>query len=187
LVLDLASVPLAARAGPVGGLPWIWADEVGAGRGAPAGIRYFRKVFVGKPHSAAGPRVVEGVLDIAAAGPFRAWVNGVEAGRGDDPKRVYRFDVARHIVKGPNVLAVEARHAGGAAGLLVRLGYVPSNSARLLIRSDGTWTWSRQGPDGWQRAGFDDAAWTPARELGPYGQAGPRQARGSRTGPGRRS
>jgi putative heme-binding domain-containing protein len=173
LVIGLTGGSATAVAQSPGGVPWVWSDEGEPGRQAPAGVRYFRKSFVGKPHGSAGPLVVEGDLDIAADDAFRVWINGVEIGRGADPKRVFRFDVARHIVMGTNVLAVEARNAGGPAGLLVRLGYVPSNSPRLLIRGDSSWKWSTGGPEGWLRPDFDDSSWASARELGPYGTVGP--------------
>lgn len=173
LALGWVGGPATSVAQTAGGVAWIWSNEGDPSRQAPEGIRHFRKVFVGKPHDSAGPIVVEGDLDITADDAFRVWINGVEVGRGDNPGRVYRFDVARHIVMGPNVLAVEARNAGGPAGLLVRLGYVPSNSPRLLIRGDSSWKWSKDAPEGWLRPEFNDSAWSAAGELGPYGQAGP--------------
>ncbi len=173
LAIALVAGPQTLQAQPAGALLWIWSDEGEPARQAPDGIRHFRKVFVGKPHDAAGPMVVEGELDIAADDAFRVWINGIEVGRGADPKRVFRFAVAKHIVMGRNVLAVEARNTGGPAGLLVRLGYVPSNSPRLLVRGDASWKWSQDAPEGWLRPDFDDSSWKSARELGAYGQAGP--------------
>src|SRR4051812_12704972 len=129
----------AAQAQAAGPLQWIWFDEGNPNREAPAATRYFRKVFVGRPHGSAGPKVLEGKLDVTADDEFSVWLNGKEVGKGGDPGKVFSFDVKGLIVMGPNVLAVKARNKGGPAGLLVRLGYVTSNSARVLIQSDGTW------------------------------------------------
>jgi putative heme-binding domain-containing protein len=150
------------------GVNWIWFDEGDPGKSAPAETRYFRKVF-----TMARPFVDEAELDITADNEFTVWVNGAQVGRGKEWKRIYRFDVKKHIVNGQNVVAVRAHNTEGAAGLLVRLGYVPNGQSRTAVTSDSSWKSSKTAPEGWQKVDFDDAAWKAVKVIGPVGKAGP--------------
>jgi hypothetical protein len=162
-----------AQAQPTAKLQWIWFDEGKPAVSAPAATRYFRKVFA-IDRDFQRP-VDEAELDITADNAFTVWVNGTLIGKGDDWKRVYRFDVQKHLKHGKNIIAVEARNDGGAAGLLVRLGFVPNGLDKRAVYSDATWKASKTAADGWQKADFDDKGWPAVQALGPYGQAGPWQ------------
>jgi putative heme-binding domain-containing protein len=157
-----------AQAHQAAGAQWIWFNEGDPAKSAPAGVRYFRKAFgidrpIQKP-------VDEGTLDITADNAFTVWVNGVEIGKGNDWKKVYRFDVTKHLVHGRNVIAVKAENEGSAAGLLVRLAYVPNGQSRLSQFSGGTWKASKTAAEGWQKIEFNDDAWQPVKVIAPYGQ-----------------
>jgi putative heme-binding domain-containing protein len=150
---------------------WIWFNEGNPAESAPAETRYFRKVFpinrdVQKP-------VDEAELDITADNQFTVWVNGHLIGKGDDWKRVYRFDVRKYLVHGKNVVAVKAHNTEGPAGLLVRLGYVPNGMSKEAMVSDGSWKAAKTAPAGWEKVDFDDSKWTNVKVIGPYGKAGP--------------
>jgi putative heme-binding domain-containing protein len=165
--LAVQPTPL-AHAQPAAGASWIWFNEGDPARSAPAGTCYFRKAFgIDRPFQ---KPVDEGTLDITADNAFTVWVNGVEVGKGNDWKKVYRFDVMKHLVHGRNVLAVKAENDGSAAGLLVRLAYVPSGQSRLSQFSDATWKASKTAAEGWQKVEFDDAAWQSAKVIAAYGQ-----------------
>jgi putative heme-binding domain-containing protein len=171
VLLGLAGQPWTAGAQQASGVQWIWFNEGDPAKEAPAEVRYFRLVFtidrpVQKP-------VDEAALDLTADSEFTAWVNGVEVGKGNNPKRVYRFDVQPHLVHGPNVIAVAAKGRGGPAGLLVRLGYVPNGQSKLAVVSNGSWLASRTAAEGWQKVDFSASGWSPVRVLGPYGRTGP--------------
>lgn len=149
------------------GVSWIWANEGDTLTKAPAEPRYFRKTFD-------NPRFVdEASLDVAADKAFKVWVNGALVGMGDNPKRVYLFDIKKHVVVGKNVVAIEAVGSGGPSGLLARIGYVPNGTSRVGLASDGTWKVSKEAPDGWQKADFDDGKWAAAKVLGAFGKTGP--------------
>jgi putative heme-binding domain-containing protein len=173
--LGLALLPLAwvgppagVRAQQAGRAQWIWLNEP---EPAPSGTRYFRCVFrIDRPVE---QPVDEGVLDITATNAFTVWVNGKQVGKGDDWKKVRAFDVQKLLVHGLNVIAVEARHTEGHAGLLARLGYVPNGFSKHAVYSDGSWKASKTAPAGWQEVAFDDRGWAPVRVLGAYGKAGP--------------
>ncbi|HXG10864.1 MAG TPA: HEAT repeat domain-containing protein [Gemmataceae bacterium] len=171
LAAGVVWVPWEVRAQTSHGVQWIWFNEGDPARDAPAETRYFRRVFtIDRP--VANP-VDEATLDITADNRFTVWVNGVEVGRGDDGKAVFRFDVRRHLVHGKNVLAVEAANTEGPAGLLVRLGYVPNGQSRLALFSDGSWKASKKAEEGWQKVDFDDSTWPAVKVLGPYGKVEP--------------
>jgi putative heme-binding domain-containing protein len=147
---------------------WIWFNEGDPAKSAPAGVRYFRKTFgIDRPFQ---KPVEEGTLDITADNAFTVWVNGAEVGKGSDWKKVYRFDVMKHLVHGKNVIAVKAENEGSAAGLLVRLAYVPSGQNRMSQFSDGTWKASKTAAEGWQKVEFNDATWEAAKVVAAYGQ-----------------
>src|SRR5208283_3048025 len=111
------------------GVQWIWFDEGNPATKAPAEARYFRRTFDVS-------RVVdEASVDVAADKQFTLWLNGVEVGKGDNPKRVYLFDIKKHLVIGKNVVAIQAQGSGGPAGLLVRIGYVPNRLSKVGIGS----------------------------------------------------
>jgi putative heme-binding domain-containing protein len=175
-VLGLVAAGLFGRPGgvrgePAGGVQWIWTNEGNPRIEAPAGQRYFRRVFtinrrLAKP-------VEDAVLDITADDAFRAWVNGVEVGHGARWEHLFHFDVTNHLIGGANVIAVEARNEGGPAGLVVRLSYIPKGQTREVVVSDAQWKTARKSENGWQRLKFDDSQRQPAKALGRYGQTEP--------------
>src|SRR5262249_13445073 len=140
---------------------------------APAGKRWFRQTFEVKTAAQQNP-VDEAILEITADDRFTVWVNGTEAGKGNDWRRVYRFDLAKHLIKGQNVLAVEpTTDSESPAGLMVKLAYLPNGQIRSLLVSDGTWKTSKTETKGWRGLDFDDKGWKTARVLGPFGEVGP--------------
>ncbi|HZY86684.1 MAG TPA: HEAT repeat domain-containing protein [Gemmataceae bacterium] len=147
---------------------WIWFDEGDPLQGAPAETRYFRRAF-----TLDRPGADEATLEITADNAYTVWVNGARVGSGSDWSSVDRYNVKKHLVRGKNVVAVEARNEGGPAGLLVRLGYAPAGMAKRSLVSDGQWKASKTAPAGWQKADFDDGKWPAAKALGAYGKAGP--------------
>lgn len=152
-----------------GGLQWIWFNEGGPGATAPAGTRYFRTVF-----RMDRPFVDEATLDITADNTFTVWFNGVKVGSGDDWQRVYSFNVKKHFVQGFNVLAVEATNTtAGAAGLLVRLNYVPNGQSKVALLSDGSWKAAQTAQAGWEKPDFHDRQWAAVKVIGDYGKVGP--------------
>lgn len=151
---------------------WIWFNEGNPAAEAPTATRYFRRTFEVQTANERKP-VDEAGLQITADNAFTVWVNGAEVGKGDDWGRVYRFDVKRHLVRGKNVVAVEARNDGGPAGLMVRLGYVPNGQSKLALVSDGSWKAAKEAPEGWRAVDFDDSKWDKAKELGAFGKTAP--------------
>ena len=171
LALFGLTVPEATTWQSESSLQWIWYPEGNPLVNAPIATRYFRRSFsIDRPF--ANP-TDEAILDITADDSFKVWFNGKLVGEGTSWHKVSRFDVNKLTLPGKNVIAVEARNNGSAAGLLVRFGYIPNGQSRLAILSDGTWKTSDTAPLKWESTDFDDTGWKHAKALGAYGRAGP--------------
>ncbi len=168
---ELAIVPAAVAAlrtrdanravAPKGQAPhWLWDDAPGQDEELFLRRRFRLEVA---PERA--------TLCAVADNQWRVWVNGQRVVRGDDWASPTTADVARHLVAGDNVIAVQAGNEGGPAGFALRLGW-QAGAARGEVVSDAAWRCSGDDPDGWQTAAFDDADWRPARVLGAVGQPG---------------
>jgi hypothetical protein len=88
---------------------------------------------------------------------------------------VRALDVARHLKKGENVLAVEGSSEPGAegAGLLAELEDNGSGVFTRTLSSDATWKVSAQPEPGWQGRGFADGSWQAAKVVAAYGSGPP--------------
>lgn len=142
---------------------WIWHSNNGA---APADgeVRYFRKSF------AIDGEVRRANLNIAADNSFVAYVNGEKIGEAEGWNAYKRFDVAKYLKQGANVLAVEGRNEGSAAGLLVELDVRAEGGVRQTIVSDASWKTSVSADTGWQTAAFQPGVnWVGAKSLGKLG------------------
>jgi len=161
--LLLATQLLAAEPTP----SWIWIDGEGPPNWAPAASRYFRRSFELEQVPASAK------LLLTADDCFEAFVNGKRVGTGEDWETVYRFEVAPLLRVGRNVIAVRAENtARGPGALLLRLD-------GLGLVSDAEFRVGPEGPEGWERPGFDDSDWARVLVIGPVGSApwgdGPRE------------
>lgn len=157
-------------AAPAADANWIWADPVQDNQTIS-----LRRVFSLKTAPA------KAMLYITADNFFTLFVNGkVVDHSSPDPndnnvwQHVHRVNIAPFLTNGANVLAIQARNAGGAAGVIARLE-IPGQTP---IETDARWKVSADVPlEGWDSAGFDDSTWRSASveaELtgGPWGAAG---------------
>ena len=153
---------------------WIWASP-DAVKGVPPGTIYLRKTF----HLDAVP--AEALVLVSADNRFRLFVNGHDAGSGDDWKKVRVLNIRAHLVAGTNVFAVEATNdrsnpddkqdesPNPASFLLAtRLRAESATGAGLAdVISDATWVCATNKIDGWEQPGFKAESWFAASELGP--------------------
>jgi putative heme-binding domain-containing protein len=146
---------------------WIWFNEGNPRADAPVEARFFRKIF-----TLAGP-ADKATLEITADNRYTVWLNGKEVGKGEQWMTLDRYNVAKQLVRGKNVIAVRAVNDGGPAGLVVRLRYTIRKGKPGVIISDGAWKASKTAPDGWQKLNHKDAKWPQALALGTYGKVGP--------------
>lgn len=152
------------------GAKWIWFPEDGQpSAAAPLGSRYFR-LTVNLPQDRAVKRAIFlGTADDA----FTLFVDGAEAGKSDDWYLPKSIDLTGLIHGGANELAVEARNVGDSgpnpAGLIGALKIEYRDGGKEVIHTGAAWKSSQTADAGWNAAGYDDGAWRPAMELGPYG------------------
>jgi len=161
---------------------WIWKDADAAEK-TDALTLYWRK----EVDLAATPD--EAVAVVSCDNSFKLFVNGKEAGAGNDHTQPRLINLKPHLVKGKNLIALEAVNERGKpddksadqanpAGLILyaRIRLEPSASGRrsevvMDVATDKSWRWSATKVDGWQKPEFAANDWQPALELGNVGMA----------------
>ncbi|MEY4829958.1 MAG: hypothetical protein RLZZ562_1754 [Planctomycetota bacterium] len=137
---------------------WIW----DASAGADEELFFRREVALqDAPKSA--------VLHITADNNFRAYVNGEKVGESASWESPRRLDVTKLLRAGNNAIAVHAWNDGGPAGMCAQLAW-RAGSASGVVATDAAWRVGSDDPDGWDRAGFDDAKWGAATVICALGE-----------------
>jgi hypothetical protein len=147
---------------------WIWSDPAAA-QGVPPGTLWLRKTFT----LAAVPD--EAFLAVAADNRFRLFLNGREAGSGDDWNKPRLLDVRDKLRAGDNVLAVEVTNdetkkddrSPNPAGFILEAWLRAAGKPLPGFGSDASWRVSTNKVEGWEKPDLDPADWTAAVELGP--------------------
>ena len=140
---------------------WIWNNPSGLDSAPTNAVVYFRRT-IRLPE-----RATEANAVCAADNKFTLYVNGNKIGEGNDFDRPRFLDLKPYLLKGENVIAVEAANTGekpSFAGLLlyarVRHGGKAGGGGRIMdFASDKQWLWSSVKTDGWERPNYDDAKW----------------------------
>jgi hypothetical protein len=155
------------------GCSWTWYPEMDAEQQAPPGTRYFRKML----SILAGSTIRKATFAGTADNSFVLFINGKEAGHGDSSAEGWRnpveLDVTAFLSPGRNQLAIAATNAGdkpNPAGLVGRLTVELTSGTALTECVSKAWKTSNEKADHWAEAGFDDGAWSSARELLPFGR-----------------
>src|SRR5213075_2922481 len=126
----------------------------------------------------------EAVAVVSCDNSFKLFVNGKEVGAGNDHTQPKLINLKPHLIKGKNLMALEAVNGRGKpddesadqsnpAGLILyaRIRQEPRADGRrsevvLDVATDKTWRWSAMKVDGWQKPEFAASDWQPAVELG---------------------
>ncbi len=163
LAMSLAILPLAfgqTSAPGWGSARWVW-DQADANQTPQTDDpRYLRRTFElsGKPGKAE--------LWITADNEFTVYVNGQKIGHGTEWNKVDRYDVAKHLAAGKNVLAIIAQNHGGPAGVIARLHVVTADKKDLIVGTDDKTHITQIAHPDWLKRDFDDTAWPTAAVLG---------------------
>jgi alpha-L-rhamnosidase len=150
------------------GAKWIWFPEGDPAASAPVGTRYFRRVF----ELPSNQVVRTARITITADDQFQLFVNGREAGKGDDRDEPGKLEIGALLKPGKNVLAVVARNVGNVpnpAGLVGKLKVMFEQGDAFTLDTDESWKSATNAPDGWKALADDDSGWTTAKPLGEYG------------------
>jgi len=147
---------------------WIWHAGENARNAAPAATRYFRREFT-IPEDR---ELASVTCAISADNGFTIFVNGRQVANGSNFKEAVHADIAKHIHKGANVVAIEARNEGDGpnpAGVLAVLAFQFKAGSPITIVSDGQWCSSDTAAAGWTNVGFSAEGWGNAEVLGAHG------------------
>jgi hypothetical protein len=173
---ELKAQPESLQLGVTGleGCSWTWSAEGDPAEGVAPGARYFRKQVV----IPAGREVRKASFVGTADNSFTLFVNGKEAGHGDDSAEGWRhivtLDATAFMHSGPNEFAICAVNAGdkpNPAGLIGQLTVEFRAGQALIERVGNGWKVSHQQQENWLRAEFDDSNWPVAREFAAFGAA----------------
>ncbi|MDA0165255.1 glycoside hydrolase family 78 protein [Solirubrobacter ginsenosidimutans] len=151
---------------------WIWFTNDDATNNMPANTRYLRASV----NLAAAPteaRFLFTVDDEAIVYVNGTQVIDTKAIRDADEnawQKAKLLDVTSLLHQGANTLAVQVKNRLNQNGAQTPGGFIARLKAdTTTLDTSSAWKSSTTGPDGWQQPGFDDTAWTPARELATYG------------------
>jgi alpha-L-rhamnosidase len=154
---------------------WIWFPSGDPASGALAGDRFFRAAFT-VPDAG---RIRKAVCVMGADHQFELFVNGAHAGKGEEFHSPEIIEITSQVKSGRNVIAVRAANEeeGKPAGLIgaIRVDFVQGEP--LFFRTGEKWKSAISAPADWEKADFDDAGWSAAKQLGalgmaPWGEAG---------------
>lgn len=150
------------------GARWIWFPEGVPGTSAPAGERFFRKVFT----IPAGTAVVKAICDMTADNEFELFVNGTVVGSETDWKEVRHFSFGSLLSSGANVIAIRTRNVDGPAGLIAALDVALDNGSKVQLKTDSSWKSSNLTAsqlEGFQERDYNDSAWSVSSDIAPFG------------------
>lgn len=150
---------------------WIWFPEGDPAVDAPVAKRYFRKTFT-LPDP---PGVWDAVLRVAIDDRCTIYLNGRRLGaHAGFPTAREFLGLERWLRPGRNVIAIEAENAKAPvaknpAGLLCSLQFAIAEVGATAVNSDTSWKCSKDAPDTWQSASFNDSEWEAAHDVAHYG------------------
>lgn len=136
---------------------WLWYPEQAATEGANQ-WRFFRKVFT-LPEAP-----VAASFTLVADDRFEAFLNGEPVPKVAEERN--RYEALPLLRAGENLLAVRVQNVTGPGGVIAALEVTLASGKVARVVTDASWRVSREGPEGWNRNGFDDSAWVAAREIG---------------------
>ncbi|MGE3405227.1 MAG: HEAT repeat domain-containing protein [Pirellulales bacterium] len=166
-VTQSAEVRKAAKSRSSGEAEWIWSPEQADGKVSPASACWFRKSFeITNPE--------EGSVIVACDDRYELFVNGRQAGAGQDWRTMDTYDISELLVSGRNVVSIKGENIRGTtAGLVARVTVKRAGDTTVAHSTDATWKTSLVEEPGWQRITFNDAKWAAAHSFGEFGSTAP--------------
>jgi len=143
---------------------WIWYPEAGGNplESAPAATRYFVKVVTVDAIKSAS-------LEITADNSYKLYINGKMIGEGKKWEEATVYNLAKNLVKGKNVIAIEATNVDGPAGIIFKGKITPAAGKSISLDSSSKWLSSDKATKGWLE-GTTDKTWLKALELANFGE-----------------
>ncbi|GEM_PF-478434 len=144
---------------------WIWASET---RGQDHAAAYLRRSF-DLPVTPA--RVTSAKLQVTADDTYQLWLNGKKLSESldmDGWRTPEIVDLRPYLVRGTNVLAIEAHDVASAEGVLAE-GAIFWPNGSVALRTDDSWRAAGEAPEGWTEPGFDASTWPTASVIAAAG------------------
>lgn len=108
------------------------------------------------------PEVASASITILCDNWHHLYVNGVDVGKAGEWSTPHNYDVLAHLKPGEkNVIAVEGKNEGGAAGMALRFRVTLKDGKKLNVVTDGSWQCCGEPTDGWQNLDFPAASTWP--------------------------
>lgn len=165
LVAGLALLAVAQNAAPTGwaGASWVW-DQPDAHQVAQSNDpRYLRRTFT------LPGKATKAELWITADNHYTVYLNSQKIGADGEWSTVEKYDVAKHLVSGKNVLAIQVKNQGGPAGIIARLHIKTADGKDQYIVTDPQTRITQTAAADWLKTDFDDSSWFAAIVLGDAG------------------
>jgi alpha-L-rhamnosidase len=143
---------------------WIWFDEGDPVISAPISTRFFRKSF----EIASDKSIKRARFALLVDNQATIFINGEGAGQVSGWQSVHIIVVTDKLSAGANTVAIAVANVGDAAnpaGLVGKLLVEFESGETMDVLIDGSWKASNVELDGWQMPGFDDNAWSDAKEI----------------------
>jgi len=113
----------------------------------------------------AGAEPARARLTITADDSYVVWLNGVQIGSGDNWQNPGIFDVTDQLRTGKNRLAIEAKNAGGGAGVIAGLTAWLADETVVKFATSEDWLCGLDGDADWF-AKAAPADWQPVKVIG---------------------
>ena len=141
---------------------WVWSSQPGPG------TRYFRRTIeIPQDNS-----VSDALLYLVGSGNTTFYIKGKPVGAGKGTENPISADITQALHSGPNVIAAAVSASGEApSGLIGAIQMELARGEPVLIGTDQQWRVSLDKAADWNKPGFTDSAWEPAKVLGDYGVA----------------
>ena len=171
---DFAAKWIAAPADDLdfSGARWVWyTNDDALGNNGP-NTRFLRATL-NLPSTPGSARILFTADDEAAI-----WVNGtlvadsksVRDADNDAWRRGQMADITAQLHSGANTIAVRVSNRLDAGNNATPEGFIAKIKAgATTLSTSSAWKSSNAETQGWEQPGFDDSAWTPAKELATYG------------------
>jgi putative heme-binding domain-containing protein len=146
---------------------WIWSPDHKKDAVPLKAVCYFRRTFALRLPDKA-------TLTIAADDEYVLYINGKRLASGSSVKRLDEFDLSEHLVKGNNILAVQATNkSGSTAALVARLMVKEKDSGWVSYSSGASWKCTHTPFPLWYTQLYNDRLWKMAQSFGKLGETSP--------------
>ncbi|MGE5608062.1 MAG: glycosyl hydrolase, partial [Bacillota bacterium] len=151
-------------------MSWVWFAEGQTTPVVEPGTRYFRY----KLNVPTDRKIAKSQAMIAADNGFAFYVNEKKVAEGGSWQQAVEADLTQALTAGANILAIAATNGGAGpnpAGLIGIIKIEFEQGDPMIIRIDPSWKAAKNEQTGWMGKAFDEAAWTPAKEVAKNGEA----------------